>query len=204
VESNSSKTKTNDQSTLFEVSDRDLESTLEHYLEERVEAPAKPSFMNFFTVSGLAILMTGFFAVVQLFLPFSFDFTKILNVVPLVGGIIVMLVGLGFFNSEYRKSKSAIKRGKTKEKPKVFSENTGSNAIPTDPIALKQKKKLFKSRRDKRIAGVCGGLADYFGVDATLVRIAFVALFFLGSGSPAFVYIALSFLLDKEPKSLNK
>ena len=44
-------------------------------------------------------------------------------------------------------------------------------------------KKLVRSRKDRWIAGVCGGLAAYFGVDATVVRIAFlVASFFFGVG----------------------
>ena len=34
------------------------------------------------------------------------------------------------------------------------------------------KKRLYKSRQDKIICGVCGGLAEYFDVDPTLVRIA--------------------------------
>ena len=44
-------------------------------------------------------------------------------------------------------------------------------------------KKFAPSRKDRWIAGVCGGLAAYFGVDATLVRVAFiVAFFFFGIG----------------------
>lgn len=35
-------------------------------------------------------------------------------------------------------------------------------------------KKLYRSRADKRIAGVCGGFAEYFNVDATIIRLGFV------------------------------
>ena len=36
--------------------------------------------------------------------------------------------------------------------------------------------KLYRSMSDKRVAGVCGGLAKYFNIDPTLVRLAFVFL----------------------------
>lgn len=37
-----------------------------------------------------------------------------------------------------------------------------------------QPKKLFRSRKDRKIAGVCGGLAEYFNLDPTLMRIIFL------------------------------
>ena len=37
-------------------------------------------------------------------------------------------------------------------------------------------KRLYRSKRDQKIAGVCGGIAEYFEVDSTIVRIAFVLL----------------------------
>ncbi len=41
------------------------------------------------------------------------------------------------------------------------------------------RKKLFLSRDDKKIGGVCGGLAEYFEVDATVIRILWVIAFFI-------------------------
>lgn len=38
------------------------------------------------------------------------------------------------------------------------------------------QKRLYRSATDRKICGVCGGLADYFGLDSTLVRLAFIAL----------------------------
>ncbi len=38
------------------------------------------------------------------------------------------------------------------------------------------KKRLYRSTQDKKLAGVCGGLAEYFGVDSTLIRVAAVLL----------------------------
>jgi len=43
-------------------------------------------------------------------------------------------------------------------------------------------KKFYLSSTDNKIAGVCGGLAEYFNIDSTLVRIFFLVLFFIGGG----------------------
>ncbi|MDN6626685.1 MAG: PspC domain-containing protein [Pisciglobus halotolerans] len=64
-------------------------------------------------------------------------------------------------------------------------------------------KKLTKSRNDRMISGVLGGIAEYFGIDSTLVRIIFVVALFFGVGSPIFLYILLAILMP-EPKSPNK
>lgn len=58
-------------------------------------------------------------------------------------------------------------------------------------------KRLYKSETDKKMAGVCAGLADYLGLDATLVRLAF-ALAFVFWGFGLTLYIILYFVLPKE------
>jgi len=49
------------------------------------------------------------------------------------------------------------------------------------------------------ISGVCGGLAQYFGVDATLVRLVFALLVFFGVGSGVLLYIILAIVMPLEP-----
>jgi len=57
-------------------------------------------------------------------------------------------------------------------------------------------RKLTKSLHDKKIAGVCGGIADYFGVDATLIRVGYILLSIFSAGFPAIVvYIILAFVM---------
>ena len=43
-------------------------------------------------------------------------------------------------------------------------------------------KKLFRSRNDRKIAGVCGGLGEYFNIDTTLIRILFLFFLLFGGG----------------------
>jgi phage shock protein PspC (stress-responsive transcriptional regulator) len=54
--------------------------------------------------------------------------------------------------------------------------------------------RLDKSRG--KIWGVCGGIANYFGIDATLVRIGFVLGTLIGFGSLLLVYIAIALIAD--------
>jgi phage shock protein C len=60
-------------------------------------------------------------------------------------------------------------------------------------------RRLYRSRTDRQIAGVCGGLARYFGVDPTVVRVAFIVLAVLGGSSVA-IYLALWIVVPKEPE----
>ncbi len=52
-------------------------------------------------------------------------------------------------------------------------------------------KRLTRSREDRMLAGVCGGLGEYFNIDATLVRLGFAFVFFVGAGSPFLLYLLL-------------
>jgi phage shock protein C len=49
--------------------------------------------------------------------------------------------------------------------------------------------RLYRSKTDRQIAGVCGGLADYFDIDVTLVRIAFVVAAFTSVGLLAYIVL---------------
>ena len=59
-------------------------------------------------------------------------------------------------------------------------------------------KKLYKSAVDKKIAGVCGGIAEYFTVDSTLIRLAWVVFCLLG-GSGVLAYILAALIIPDQP-----
>ncbi len=61
------------------------------------------------------------------------------------------------------------------------------------------KKKLYKSRVNKKLCGVCGGLADYLECDATLVRL-IVVLLALGMGSGLLIYIIAALIMEFPPE----
>ncbi len=52
--------------------------------------------------------------------------------------------------------------------------------------------KLKKSKTEKMISGVCGGIASYLGWDPTIIRIIFIICAILGYGSPILIYFILA------------
>jgi phage shock protein C len=65
-------------------------------------------------------------------------------------------------------------------------------------------KRLYRSRKEKMIAGVCGGLAEYFGIDPVIVRIIALVLLLPG-GAPGIVpYVILWVLVPLAPSNIAK
>jgi phage shock protein PspC (stress-responsive transcriptional regulator) len=63
---------------------------------------------------------------------------------------------------------------------------------------MKHAKKLYRSRTNRMIAGICGGIGEYFSVDATLVRIGFVIVSLLPGPSIIF-YLLAWMIIPLEP-----
>lgn len=59
-------------------------------------------------------------------------------------------------------------------------------------------KKLYKSKIDRKIFGVCGGIAEYFRVDSTIIRLIFVVLA-LGAMSGVLIYLLAALIMPEEP-----
>lgn len=61
------------------------------------------------------------------------------------------------------------------------------------------KKRLSKSTTDRKISGVCGGLAEYFEIDPTLVRAGYAILTLLTASFPGLlIYIILAFIMPDD------
>lgn len=60
------------------------------------------------------------------------------------------------------------------------------------------EKKLYRSKTNKKICGVCGGVAQYFDIDATLVRLALALAVVLG-GVGVIAYIVAALVIPVEP-----
>ncbi len=61
-----------------------------------------------------------------------------------------------------------------------------------------ENKKLYRSITDRKLFGVCGGFAQYFGLDSTLVRLGFVLLL-LFAGSSLLFYIIAAIVMPEQP-----
>ena len=61
------------------------------------------------------------------------------------------------------------------------------------------EKRLYKINRGKMVDGVCGGIAEYFGLDPSLVRLAWIIFSAMGgSGIPAYILAAI--VIPREPE----
>lgn len=61
-------------------------------------------------------------------------------------------------------------------------------------------KKLYRSRRDSKLFGLCGGLAEYLNVDSTILRLVVVITAFFSGGTVIPIYIIASLVIPKEPE----
>ena len=62
------------------------------------------------------------------------------------------------------------------------------------------EKKLYRSKTNKKIFGVCGGLAEYFEIDATIVRL-ILALLVVFAGFGVLAYLIAALIMPEAPKN---
>ncbi len=200
------------------ISDQELHSTLNEFLEEKEKKP-KETIWNFSTITGLVLVLisaafVGNVVSTQVLglstLPFL---STLMSVTPYIGGAIlgVMLIGM-FSRSKTEKIEAKEEKEKVKEtydkldkflysedEKKTYKQAKKSTASKFERFKVSTSNRLMKSRTDKKIAGVCGGLAKHLGISSTIIRFLFVAAIILGWGSFILVYIALAFVMPKEP-----
>lgn len=215
--------------SLMEFEDHELRNTMREFLQE--EQKANTNIWNFATIAGIAMFFVAMIFLIQTIgLAIGPDLSGMMEVMPLIGGALVTLVGFGFLVGDRKKQKEEEKKSQQKKRKYDFefdydpdadvdydssfgldndldSRSKGRSASSAksrnlDSFALRQSKKLYKSRSDRKWAGVCGGLAKYFGISSTVIRLLFIITFFAGSGTSLLVYLALAIALDKEPPEL--
>lgn len=99
----------------------------------------------------------------------------------------LILIGLLFIYVQTRKTQAVV--------PPLASADPSA---PPPPVQPQGAKELRRSITDKKICGVCGGLASYFNIDSTLVRILFVVLILASVGWGLLLYIIMCILVPEE------
>ena len=199
------------------ISEKDLHSTLNDFLEENEKKP-RQSIWNYSTVTGLVLVLTS-----AAFVGHSIgtEFLGLngfplmdtaIKLAPYFGGALLATILISVFTSGRSKKQKEIRQEevKIKETYDKLDEFLYSNEEQTSKTKSKKKKsnssfkvdfsnRLVKSRTDKKIAGVCGGLAKHLGMSSTVIRLIFVAAVFLSSSTFILVYIAMAIVMPKEP-----
>lgn len=214
--------------SFMDFEDQELQQTLNEFLED--EKKENTNIWNFATIAGIAMFLVIMVYMIQAVIGLNLgpDLSGIVEYLPLIGGILVTLVGFGFFVGDRKRERQAQKKKKSRQKKRYdfksaddtyqeedfdLDNDLGSKRSERrfsdekyqfDRYAFRQRKKLYKSRSNKKLAGVCGGLAEYFGISTTVVRFLFVFAFFAASGTSLLLYIALAIALDKEPPEMDE
>lgn len=69
---------------------------------------------------------------------------------------------------------------------------------------MTEPKRLYRSRKQRMIAGVCGGIAEHFNIDPVIPRIVAVVLLFISFGTAVLAYIVLWFIVPEAPATMPK
>ena len=222
------RTKQQHSDSLLDFEAHELQATMHEFLED--EKKSNTNIWNFSTIAGIAMFFVGIIFIIQTIgLSIGPDVSGLIEMLPLIGGVIVTMVGFGYFVGGKKKSKKKQSSksydfdydfgqsqnqdteedftlnndlgSESRSKNRKKSSSSGSRS-QFDSYAFKQTKKLYKSRTNKKIAGVCGGLGKYFGISAGVIRALFIITLFAGGGTSLLIYIALAIALDKEPPEM--
>lgn len=66
---------------------------------------------------------------------------------------------------------------------------------------MSQIKRLYRSRNERMVTGVCGGLAEHFEMDPTVVRLIFVVGFFASASAAFWIYPIMALVVPLEPEN---
>ncbi len=104
--------------------------------------------------------------------------------------VLLILAGVAFLfgGRNYVSAASPVTPGETGQQSRPESTGTAAPAI----------KRLRRSRRDRKLFGVCGGLGDYFGIDPTIVRLLFVLAVIGSAGIALVAYLIMAILVPDE------
>ena len=104
----------------------------------------------------------------------------------------IMVIGLGawlLLRPANKLSTLSFKPGKTEEDEEEKNGN--------------ERRKLTRSRVDKKISGVCGGIGEYFNIDSTIVRILWVLATLASAGFGILAYIIFVIIISQSEDSLE-
>lgn len=197
------------------ISDEDLQTSLKDFLKSDEEKESR-SIWNIRTLGGLAFVFISLAFVghsigVELFGATGIPFLNtLIGLTPFFAGAMVAVVCLGFLKQSKQKEKIKEVETKNRETYDRLDDFLYSDTSSTETKSRKKSRPksyntsirsssgLSRSRTDRKLMGVCGGLAKYLGVNSTALRIGFLIAFFLSTGTFTLLYIAMAVVMPKE------
>lgn len=216
-------------SATLEFDEFELQSTMQEFLKEEPKEDGKGiwNISTIAGLGMLFIALT--FLLQAIGLPIGQGLANFsqdaISALPIIGGVLVTLIGFGFLVGDRKRERKEKRKTRKKNRNRNRKFDTFSDDVPGgettsrlnndldyessssrtssnysfDQFGYRHAKRLMKSRTNKKIAGVCSGLAKYFGISATVVRLIFVATFFMSWGTTSLIYLGLSIAMPKEP-----
>ena len=197
-------------SSLYDDMSLDLEALSDDELDTLLfddEAEKPKSMLNLPTLAGLSLILVGIAYIFQQLGLWGagIDLTVLASLLPWLAGIFIILLGFGVLSwrpNKKNKKKLNVEKKLAKQQMKLTKQQS---KIDPSTLSATGKRKLYKST-NKKLAGVCAGIGDYFGIDPTLVRIAFVVGTIATAGPPFILaYALLAFIMpDSSKKTLEE
>lgn len=185
------------------LSDAELNEISEDELDTLFSASPKSASNRF----GRIAMATGIGMMLVLTLFLVAEFTTLSFLSPEIGAGLVAfmaaIIGFGVFSGQRKKnaepdtSRSSGKAPSDEELDRKLQEKIreARAALDAEQEASGDKERGLRRSSDKKLLGVCSGLGEYFGLDVTLVRAAFLIGLFVSSGSLLFVYFGLAYIM---------
>jgi phage shock protein PspC (stress-responsive transcriptional regulator) len=150
----------------------------EEALEPRRQTANSSLFWGILFVAFGAVLL---FWQMNLFRFFYFDIPW-----STLWAVFLITIGGGLLYTQWKKQTE-------REKTETEDDVTGSGN------ANDGRFEIYRSRTDRKIAGICGGLAKYFHVDSSFIRLAWILMTFASKGLGLLLYIIFMFIFPEEP-----
>ena len=197
--------------TAYGLDDDITDDDIEDFLYSKESEEQKPGFWNLPTAAGLSTIGVGSAYLLQELGLFSsgFDFSALVG--PWLIGVLIILLGFGVLSWSPDRKKRKQKQRAQAARRRARSQSTRTAPPPSRRQERKERKaerrserrerfaerkqKFTKSRTNKKIFGVCGGIGQAFGIDPTLVRIAFVIALIAAGGTAIPIYLLLAWLM---------
>jgi phage shock protein C len=179
---------------LDDISDEELSAL---YFED--DGDTSDSVWNLPTITGLGLILVGIaYLLTSLGVWAGPDLGVLIEMLPVIGGVMVILLGFGLLS--WRSQSDARGGASSPSSAEAIEAEVEADAASSSQESSWgfSGKRLRRSRTDKKILGVCGGLARALNLDPTLVRIAFVIGVVATGGPFLLAYFGLAFAMPKE------